>query len=153
SHVILGAGLTGLSCALHLGGDYLLVEKVREPGGIVRTRVVETAHGKFFCDGTGHWLHFRNPEMRALVERLLPGGLVEYERNAAIHLRGVFTPYPFQANTFGLPREVVLDCLLGLLRARHPEDFGLAGPTSAPRNFRESIEHTFGEGICRHFMV
>ena len=46
---------------------------------------------------------------RALVERLLPSGLVEYERRAVIHMRGVFTPYPFQANTHGLPREIVLE--------------------------------------------
>jgi protoporphyrinogen oxidase len=153
STVILGAGLTGLSCALHLGRDYLLVEKEREPGGIVRTRITDTAHGPFYCDGTGHWLHLRDADMRALVERALPGGLVEYERKAVIHLHGVFTPYPFQANTHGLPRDIVLDCLLGLLKARHPEDFKLPPPGGCPANFRESLERLFGEGICRHFMV
>lgn len=153
STLILGAGLTGLSCALHLGRDYLLVEKEREPGGIVRTRFRDTPHGAFACDGTGHWLHLRDDAIRALVERLLPGGIVEYERRAFIHLHGVFTPYPFQANTHGLPREVVLDCLLGLLRARHPEDFGLTRPANPPHNLRESIERLFGDGICRHFMA
>lgn len=58
--VILGAGLTGLSCAFHLGRDYLLVEKESEPGGIVRTRIRDTPDGPFYCDGTGHWLHFRD---------------------------------------------------------------------------------------------
>ena len=153
SNVIIGAGLTGLSCALHLGRDYLLVEKEREPGGIVRTRIRETPQGRFFCDGTGHWLHLRNAAMRELVERLLPGGLVEYERRAVIHLCGVFTPYPFQANTYGLPREVVLECLLGLLKARHPEDFKLPPPIGRAANFRESVERLFGDGICRNFMV
>src|SRR3954467_6529478 len=89
--LIAGAGLTGLSCALHLGGDYLLVEKEDEPGGIVRTRV----HDGFYCDGTGHWLHLRNAEMGALVERVLGGQLVEYERRAVIHSHRTFTPYPF----------------------------------------------------------
>src|SRR5256885_16658615 len=77
SVVIIGAGLTGLSCALHVGGDYLLLERESEPGGIVRTR---TRLNSFQCDGTGHWLHLRNAGMRELVNRLLPGGLVEYER-------------------------------------------------------------------------
>ena len=54
--LILGAGLTGLSCAYHLKKDYLLVEKESEPGGIVRTRI---RHKGFLCDGTGHWLHLR----------------------------------------------------------------------------------------------
>jgi len=148
--LIIGAGLTGLSCAYHLGGDYLLVEKENEPGGIVRTR---NRHQGFLCDGTGHWLHLRDAGIKELVNRILPGELVEHERKAVVHLRGVFTPYPFQANTYGLPREVALDCLLGLLKARHPEDFGLTAPTRPPRNFRESVERLFGEGICQHFMV
>ncbi len=151
--IIIGAGLTGLSCAHHLGGGYLLVEKEDEPGGIVRTRVRAPEHGGFACDGTGHWLHLRNPAMQKLVPELLPGGLVEYERRAVIHLQGCFTPYPFQANTHGLPRETVLECLLGLLKVRHPEDFGLTSPTVPPANFRECVERLFGEGICRHFMV
>jgi len=152
-NVILGAGLTGLSCAYHLDGDYLLIEKESEPGGIVRTRFETTPAGTFHCDGTGHWLHLRDPAMRDLVNQLLPDELVEYERRAVIHLQGVFTLYPFQANTYGLPREVILECLLGLLRTRHPEDFNLTPPSGRPHNFRESIDRLFGEGICRHFMV
>jgi protoporphyrinogen oxidase len=149
-HLIIGAGLTGLSCAYRLGQDYVLVEKENEPGGIVRTRI---RHGGFLCDGTGHWLHLRHAGMKELVNKLLPGQLVEHERKAVVHLRGVFTPYPFQANTFGLPHEVGMECLLGLLKARHPEDFGLTAPTTAPKNFRECVEQLFGEGICKHFMV
>ena len=150
SVLIIGAGLTGLSCALHLGGDYLLVERENEPGGIVRTR---TRLNAFQCDGTGHWLHLRNAGMKELVNRLLPGGLVEYERKAVIFSKGVFTLYPFQANTFGLPREVVLECLTGLLKAKHPEDFGLKPPADPPANFHEWILRAFGEGIAKHFMV
>ena len=150
SPLILGAGLTGLSCAYHLGKSYLLVEKEAEPGGVVRTH--RRGNG-FLCDGTGHWLHLRNAGMRTLVEKLLPGGLVEYERKAVIHLQGKFTPFPFQANTAGLPPQTTLDCLLGLLKARHPEDFGLKPPALPPKNFRECLERLFGEGICRHFMV
>src|SRR6266478_3955252 len=148
--LIIGAGLTGLSCAYHLSEDYLVIEKENEPGGVVRTR---NRHNGFLCDGTGHWLHLRNSSMKDLVNRLLPGQLIEHERKAVIHMKGVFTPYPFQANTFGLPQEVVLECLLGLLKARHPEDFGLQAKQEKPKNFREWVEHCFGEGIARHFMV
>src|SRR5216684_2813604 len=148
--LIIGAGLTGLSCAYHLGGDYLLVEKENEPGGIVRTRL---RHEGFWCDGTGHWLHLRNNSIKELAQKLLADQLVEHERKAVIHMHGVFTPYPFQANTFGLPREVVLDCLLGLLKVKYPADFGLKPPGEPPRNFREWVTRNFGEGIARHFMV
>jgi len=150
STLIIGAGLSGLSCAYHLGRDYLIVEKETEPGGIVRTRV---RHGGFLCDGTGHWLHLRNAEIKELVSRLLPGQMGEHERRAVIHMCGVFTQYPFQANTYGLPAEVVLECVLGLLRAVHPEDFGLRRLEAAPRNFKEWLIRCFGEGIARYFMV
>src|SRR5688572_17255410 len=150
STLIIGAGLTGLSCAYHLKSDYLVLEKENEPGGVVRTR---NRHNGFLCDGTGHWLHLRNAEMKSLVNRLLPAQLVEHERKAVIHMHGVFTPYPFQANTYGLPREVVLECVLGLLKTRYPQDFGLQKPDGAPKNFREWILRCFGEGIARHFMV
>ncbi|HNQ73009.1 MAG TPA: FAD-dependent oxidoreductase [Verrucomicrobiota bacterium] len=150
STLVIGAGLTGLSCAYHLQRDYLLLEKENEPGGVVRTR---NRHNGFLCDGTGHWLHLRTPVMQRLVQQLLAGQLVEYERKAVIHSHGVFTPYPFQANTYGLPAQVVYECLIGLLKARHPEDFGASHPATAPQNFREWIERYFGEGIAKHFMI
>jgi protoporphyrinogen oxidase len=148
--LIIGAGLTGLSCAYHLGGDYLLVEKENEPGGIVRTRLRQDG---FWCDGTGHWLHLRNNAIKELAKKLLGDQLVEHERKAVIHMHGVFTPYPFQANTFGLPPQVVLDCLLGLLKAKYPAEFGLTPPADPPKNFRDWVTRNFGEGIARHFMV
>ncbi len=150
SVIIVGAGLTGLSCAYHLGGDYLLLERELEPGGIVRTR---TRMNSFHCDGTGHWLHLRNAGMKELVNKLLPGQLAEHERKAVIFSHGVFTAYPFQANTYGLPREVIMECLLGLLKAKHPEDFGQKPVIEPPQNFLDWIVRAFGEGIAKHFMV
>src|SRR5262249_27782351 len=54
---------------------------------------------------------------------------------------------------FGLPPQVVLDCLLGLLKAKYPAEFGLTPPAGAPKNFRDWVTRNFGEGIARHFMV
>ncbi|MEI7909904.1 MAG: FAD-dependent oxidoreductase [Verrucomicrobiota bacterium] len=149
--LIIGAGLTGLSCALHLAsGEYLLVEREHEPGGIVRTR---SKGDGFHCDGTGHWLHLRNPYVKDLVYRALGDNIVEYQRRALIHSKGVFTRFPFQANLDGLPREVVLECLVDLWKTRHPEDFGLEPPSAPPASFAECILRLFGAGIARHFMT
>lgn len=153
SHIptlIIGAGLTGLSCSIHLESDHLLVEAEHEPGGIVRTRV---KHGGFYCDGTGHWLHLRNPEMRAMVYEALGDNIVEYTRKARIFSKEVHTLFPFQANLAGLPSEVILECLTGLWKARHPEDFGLASDQSPSTSFGESIQRLFGDGISKHFMT
>lgn len=117
----------------------------------MRTRI---RHGGFQCDGTGHWLHLRDPAMKELVHRLLGGQLAEYERRAVIHLCGAFTPYPFQANTYGLPREVVMECLLGLLKARQPADFWPGAHRPPPPAISASASSSFfGEGICKYFMV
>ena len=150
STLIIGAGLTGISCSIHLEKDHLLVEAEQEPGGIVRTRI---KHGGFYCDGTGHWLHLRNPEMKAMVYEALGDNIVEYTRKARIFSKEVHTLFPFQANLAGLPDEVILECLTGLWKARHPEDFGAKACDTPSSSFGESIQRLFGEGISKHFMT
>jgi len=148
--LIIGAGLTGISCSIHLKSEHLLVEAEQEPGGIVRTRI---KHGGFYCDGTGHWLHLRNPDMKAMVYEALADNIIEYTRKARIFSKGVHTLFPFQANLAGLPGEVIHECLTGLWKARHPEDFGAEAPTTPSTSFGESIQRLFGEGIAKHFMT
>lgn len=145
--LILGAGLTGLCAAYHLGTErpYRLIEKdPSQVGGLAKTRM---RPGGFSCDGTGHWLHLRTDAMKSLVGNLLGDNLLARERRARIFSKGVYTLYPFQANTFGLPKEVIAECLTGLVRARYEEKH------AEPRNYLEWIRREFGEGICKHFMV
>jgi len=144
--LILGAGLTGLSCAHHLKdpGRFRLIEREKEVGGLAKTR---KRPGGFLCDGTGHWLHLKSPDMKTLVDDLLGDNLEARSRRARVYSKGAFTLYPFQANTYGLPKEVIAECLNGLIQAKyieqHPE----------PKNYLEWVRATFGEGICKHFMV
>ena len=66
--VIVGAGLAGLSTAYHLSGTpYRLYEREEQVGGLCRSYQKDG----FTFDYTGHLLHFRQPEIKALVERLL----------------------------------------------------------------------------------
>jgi protoporphyrinogen oxidase len=143
--LVLGAGLSGLSCAYHLerDRDVRLIEKADSVGGLARTRT--RPHG-FQCDGTGHWLHLRRDETKALVHGLLGDNLRARERRARVFSKGTFTLYPFQANTYGLPADVVTECVLGLVAARYEESL------PEPTNYKEWIRKEFGEGICRHFM-
>lgn len=144
--LILGAGLSGLSCALHLEQrrGYRMIERANAVGGLARTR---ERPGGFLCDGTGHWLHLRNPITKELVPRLMKDNLRPRSRRARVYSKETFTLYPFQANTFGLPKEVVEACLMGLIKARYEES------RPAARNYEEWIRNEFGEGICEHFMV
>ena len=93
--IILGAGLTGLSAALRIGCDYILLEKQNRPGGLTRTEQI----GNYWFDRTGHWLHLRNERTRALVEELLGDNLMEVGRNSKIYTHGVYVKYPFQGKS------------------------------------------------------
>jgi protoporphyrinogen oxidase len=144
--LILGAGLTGLSAALHLrraGVACRLLERQPHPGG----HVVTLAEQGYRFDRTGHLLHLRDPGIRALVEGLLPGRLLRIQRRSVVYSHGVYTRYPFQANTFGLPPAVAHECVMGFLRARG------APPAAPPANFEEFCLAHFGPGFARHFMV
>ena len=145
--LILGAGLAGLSTALHLKCGYRLLEKADRPGGLCRSEVRDG----FRFDQTGHWLHLRDPAMRALAEETLPGGWVEVPRRAAVFSHGVFTRYPYQVHTHGLPPEVVAENVLGFVEANWGER-GRGRRAQLPRNFAEHVLRHLGEGFARNFM-
>ncbi|MBP9128474.1 MAG: FAD-dependent oxidoreductase [Elusimicrobia bacterium] len=149
SVVVAGAGLAGVSCAYHLKSPAVVIDRERQVGGTARSVSV----GGFTFDFTGHLLHLHNSYTRGLVRRLLRGNMVECVRRAWIHSHGVQTPYPFQANLYGLPPSVVRDCVDGVRSARalygdHPFPEGCPTPT-----FKEWCLRLFGKGISRHFMI
>ncbi len=147
--VILGGGLAGLSCGWRLlqrGVACTVHERAPAPGGMAAS-VTEAG---FTFDRTGHWLHLRDDAVRAWVHELLDGRLLEVERRARIRSHGVFTRYPFQANTFGLPQEVVDECVSGFVQAHERH---LRGDQPPPADLREAFLQWFGPGICKHFMA
>ena len=162
--VILGAGLAGLSAAYHLqaveaaGPSFGVYEREGQVGGLCRS----FQRNGYTVDCTGHLMHFRRPDVKVLVERLMAESgdvLVGHQRRAAIYSHGVFTDYPFQANTFGLPIEVVKECLLGFIEAWrervHPEQVHREreGRRRTAKNFLDWVGQTFGQGIAKHFMI
>jgi protoporphyrinogen oxidase len=143
---VLGAGLTGLSAALsceRAGLAYRAFEKLSVPGG----HAVTTWDEGYRFDRTGHLLHLRDPALRAEVIEWLDGDCREIERRSVIFSNGVYTRYPFQANTFGLPPAVAHECVLGFIQAYFGEH------SEEPRDFEQFCLQHFGPGITRHFMV
>lgn len=143
---ILGAGLTGMSAAFHLakkGVPYRLFERLPHPGG----HVITLEEDGFRFDRTGHLLHLRDPAMRGLCLGWLGGDFLALERRSMIWSNGVYTRYPFQANTFGLPADVAYECLYGFVQAHFAKD------KPEPKNFEEFCKIHFGDGISKHFMI
>jgi protoporphyrinogen oxidase len=141
---IIGAGLAGLSAAFDLKGRELRIfEQEDRPGGLCRTEVRDG----FGFDHGGHLLHFRDPRLRDWVKELLGDNWTEHERRAAIFSQGVVTPYPFQVNTFGLPRETVQECVVGFIQACLQAEQRVP----APEDFAGWVLHTFGPGFARRF--
>jgi protoporphyrinogen oxidase len=147
--VILGGGLTGISAAMHLRSPWVLFEKEARLGGHART---DERDGYKF-DRTGHWLHLRDPAVKELVGRLLPGEMQPVARRARIFSNGVLTRYPFQANLHGLPPEVIKECLLGVIEAARAGAPAAGAAAAEPANFEEYCLRHFGAGISKHFMI
>lgn len=144
--LIVGAGLAGLSAAYALRDrPHLLVESEASVGGLCRSLRVDG----FTFDFTGHLLHMKRPEIRELVFRLLPEEtFLRIDRRSGVYSHGTVTDYPFQVNTHGLPKRVVRECVMGFAETLQTgEDLG-----EYPSFDRWALA-TFGEGICKHFMI
>ncbi len=143
---IIGGGITGLSAAYLLeqeGYDYRLFEAAGRVGGLCRSE----RSGGYTFDYTGHLLHFTKPEIEHFVRGVLKDRLENHQRRAWIYSNGVFTRYPFQRNLYGLPRNVVKECLLDYVEAE------ASRPAKEGGDFASWAETNFGRGICKHFMI
>ena len=145
--LILGGGLAGLSTAHHLGrlgaASRLVLEARDTVGGTAGSQRV----GGFTFDYTGHLLHLHDPYGRDLILDLLKDNVAVHERRAWIFSQGVYTRYPFQANTRGLPPSAVRECVAGFLETVHRPRALAKDP-----DFLSWSRATFGDGITRRFM-
>ncbi len=152
--LIIGAGLAGLSTAYHLRGkDYHIYEKEREVGGLCRS----LKQDGFTFDYTGHLLHLRQGYTKKMLEKMLPQKLKTHFRRASVYSKGIFTPYPFQANMYGLPKGVIKECIIGFIEAKEGREqlqsLSSGNQSGVNNSFKDWIINTFGNGIAKHFMV
>ena len=147
--VIIGAGPTGLAAGYRLRElgytNFTMLESRHKVGGLASSE--RSANG-FTYDIGGHVLFSHYEYFDKLFDRLMGDEYQELLRESWVWMFDRFLPYPFQNNIKFLPKEVVLECLLGLIDAqKQPLD------RARVRNFEELIQGTFGPGIARHFMM
>src|SRR3989338_3794463 len=151
---IIGAGPAGLSAAYHLGstgspykGNSILIEKEDRVGGLARSKEIEG----FVFDYAGHIFFTQDRYAFKLFKKLMGDNINFKNRDAWVYSKNIYTRYPFQANTYGLPKGVIMECIIGLIDAtlRQAQDNGNG---RYPRHFEDWMDATFGEGIVKHFM-
>ncbi|KQV82490.1 amine oxidase [Massilia sp. Root351] len=174
--VIIGAGPTGLSAAYHLGTDTLLLERNATVGGWCRS----IRQNGFTFDHAGHIMFSNDPYVLRLYDTLLGDNQHWQMREAWIYSKQVYTRYPFQGALYGLPSEVIKECIVGAIEARYGkaaneaacqaagvEDCCADGTADAlngnlpdnpareqrTRSFEEFIHQVWGAGIARHFAI
>jgi protoporphyrinogen oxidase len=147
--LIIGAGPTGLGAGYRLKEigyrNFLILEARDRVGGLASSE--KSANG-FTYDIGGHVLFSHYKYFDRLFDKLLGDEYQELLRESWVWMCDRFLPYPFQNNIRYLPREVVLECLMGLIEAQK-QPFDLARFA----NFREFIDGVFGAGIAKHFMT
>jgi UDP-galactopyranose mutase len=147
--VIVGAGPTGLAAAYRLRElghtNFALLEASDHVGGLASSE--KSANG-FTYDIGGHVLFSHYKYFDELFDKLLGDEYQELKRESWVWMFDRFLPYPFQNNIRYLPREVVLECLLGLIEAQKQ-----TVDLSKFKNFEELIHGVFGAGIAKYFMM
>lgn len=111
---IVGAGPTGLSAAYHAGRDSVLIEQHDRVGGWCRS----LEDNGFTFDYAGHIMFSKDPYVHELYQMLLGDNVHWQDREAWIYSKGVYTRYPFQGALYGLPPDVLKECLVGAIEAR-----------------------------------
>jgi UDP-galactopyranose mutase len=117
---VIGAGPTGLSAAYHLGEDALLLEQNDQIGGWCRSLQLDG----FTFDFAGHIMFSNDPYVHEMYKTLLGDNVHWQDREAWIYSKNVFTRYPFQGALYGLPAEVITECIMGAIEARFGKDPG-----------------------------
>jgi UDP-galactopyranose mutase len=141
--IVIGAGPTGLSAAYHLGREALLLERNERVGGWCRS-IVDRG---FTFDFAGHIMFSKDNYVHELYHRLLGDNVHWQDREAWVYSKGVYTRYPFQGALYGLPPEVIKECLLGAIEARYGASPAAAnGGTPAPTP--QAVEGDSIEDCC-----
>ncbi|HET9692863.1 MAG TPA: FAD-dependent oxidoreductase, partial [Steroidobacteraceae bacterium] len=150
--VVIGAGPTGLSAAYHLGKGSVLLEAGSTVGGWCRS-IVDNG---FTFDHAGHIMFSNDPYVHEMYDLLLGDNVHWQDREAWIYSHEVYTRYPFQQALYGLPPDVLKECIVGAIEARfgplkQPATPAAARPVADPRNCdpkAESITDCCGDGIA-----
>ena len=123
----------------------MVLERDAEVGGYCKT----VKKDGFVWDYSGHFFHFKHPELEAWLRARMPGqDLRTVTKKTFISYAGKWVDFPFQKNIHQLPQEEFIDCLYDLYFARAP---GM--PQASEHNFKQMLYARFGRSIAEKFLI
>ncbi|MGA2449749.1 MAG: FAD-dependent oxidoreductase [Polyangiaceae bacterium] len=137
---ILGGGISGLFTAYFLGGDVEVLEGAATAGGLARC----FGGQGFRSDIGGHILFSKDKEALAHEVAVLGENVRQGVRANKILYRGIHVKYPFENGIDVLPKEDIVDILYSFIENPHKDP---------PKNFREWMFHTFGDGLTERYLL
>ncbi len=139
-YLIVGAGVSGLAFADSLSDDdYRIAEAESEIGGYCRT----VQRNGFVWDYSGHFFHFRHPEIEQDLVARMDGKVLRVERDSRIWYAERFIDFPFQRNIDQLPEGEREECVRGLLNRSEARG----------DSFKDMLYARYGQGIADKFLV
>jgi protoporphyrinogen oxidase len=143
-YVVIGAGVSGLGFANWIrerdaSARVLVLERETEPGGYCRTVIRDG----FVWDYSGHFFHFKHPEIEAWLRARMPGQRIDtITKQSTIRYAGRDIDFPFQKNIHQLPQAEFIECLHDLFFR----------PTGDATSFLDMLYRKLGRGITEKFL-
>lgn len=141
-YVILGAGLSGLSCSYHLKHENCqLFEQHSYAGG----HIYSEQHGGFTWDEGPHVSFTKSDYVRALFDEGIE--VLKYPVYPVNYYQGTWIDHPAQTNLYVLPESLKQACVSDFLTVRNNGE----NSDFAPKNYQEWLEFAFGETFANTF--
>jgi protoporphyrinogen oxidase len=143
-YAVIGAGVSGLGFANWIrerepNASVLVLEREAEAGGYCRT----VTRDGFIWDYSGHFFHFKHPEIEAWLRARMPNQRVEtVTKRSFIRYAGRDIDFPFQKNIHQLPQDEFIECLHDLFFR----------PAGEPTSFGDMLYRRLGRGITEKFL-
>ncbi|MEM2299515.1 MAG: FAD-dependent oxidoreductase [Thermofilaceae archaeon] len=146
---VLGGGWAGITLALELKrahplADVIVLEREREPGGLLRSVTLE---GHVVDAGGSHVIFSRNEEVLKRMLELLSSNYTPHSRKSFVRMGHHFIPYPIENGLYVLPPEERAEALVSFLEALLSLEEGWR-----PGNLREWIRGFFGRWIAERYL-
>lgn len=149
-YLVVGAGISGLSFANEIRAlaavnsadmpTVAVLESDAEPGGYCKTVVQDG----FVWDYSGHFFHFKHPEIEAWLRARMPGQNIQtVVKRSLIRFGDCDVDFPFQKNIHQLPRDAFIDCLVDLYFR----------PEGESVSFKDMLYKRFGKSIAEYFLI